>query len=66
MFRFEPIQTRFTLLTDEVHGFGVDTEPVQADADAASAALEELYRSLPAAQQAVLAQVLLQAPSAVA
>jgi hypothetical protein len=66
MFRFNPVQTNFPLFTAEVHGFGADTDPVQADADAAAAALEELYGALPPAQQAVLAQVLLQAASAIA
>ena len=62
--RFDPIKTQIPILDDEVRGFAGDTRATQEDADAASAALEALYATLPAAQQAVLAQILLQASSA--
>jgi hypothetical protein len=64
-FNFDPIQTKFKLYDGDVQGYGVDSEPSQADADATSAALEGFYATLPPEQQAVLARVILQASSAV-
>ncbi len=66
MFHFNPVQVNFPLFNQEVRGFGAETDPVQADADAIAAALAERYDALPPAQQAVLAQILLQASSAIA
>ena len=45
----------------EVHGFDAGTEPTQADVDAVSAKLSEVYAELPAPQQAVLALLIQQA-----
>jgi hypothetical protein len=63
-FVFNPIKTTVPLHSPEVVGFEASVEATQEDADAAAAALEGLYATLPAGQQAVFAQILLQASSA--
>ena len=63
-FVFTPLKTTVPLPRPEVRGFDASGDITQADADAASAALEGLYQTLPAGQQAVLEQILTQAASA--
>jgi hypothetical protein len=64
-FKFKPLGTTVPLFVPEVKGFEASVDPTQDDADAAAAALEALYNGLPQGQQAVLAQIVLQATQAV-
>ena len=63
-FNFRPTGAGVPVYTPEVKGYSADEEPTQDDADAAAAALENLYHELPPGQQAVIAQIVAQAASA--
>ena len=63
-FVFTPLKTTVPLPRPEVRGYDESGSITQEDADAASAALQDLYATLPAGQQAVLEQLLSQAASA--
>lgn len=66
LFSFKPLQTSFRLTRPEVVGFASGVETTQADVDGICAALEGLYDSLDEGQQAVLADLILQAGRAIA
>ena len=60
---FRPTGAIVPVLSSEVRGFAAG-EPTQDDIDAASIALENLYRDLPTGQQAVIAGIMSQAAEA--
>lgn len=63
-FVFKPTKTTVPIQVPEVRAFEISGDPTQPDADAAAAALEDFYTTLPEGQQAIIAQLVLQAAEA--